>query len=227
MARFVDPTVAAERRRAIAEGLRTVLKPDSLEDALLHWDTDYAERKPHAVADYVEAVALRLKLSSKERLAARMAVMSSVLKTLQSPRTPASASTRRVTASTAPASPPTSMSPAMVVFAHMAEMMMLNLRRRGPSVQQSFLDALRAQLNHADSQLVLHLPTLMRWAAGMADLPPMNGVNEHGLSRLLHLIYVSVAQTLGPVPADTLLTLAVQQAEQLPAATRFPPRRML
>jgi hypothetical protein len=234
VARFVDPAVAAERRRAIGIGLQAALGQDDTENALLLWDTGYAEIKPHAVADFVEAVATQFKLGSNERLKLRMSVMHAVLTSLQSRPAAANGSlngaSRPVAAPATPQPAPRpdmNPQPGVSVFVHMAERMLAGVRRHGGAVHRNFLDALRQQLNHAESPLPLQLPALMRWATDLAPVPAFGGYSDHGLAHLLHLIYVSAAQTLGPVAADTLLTQAVVQAEQLPEAARFPPRRLL
>jgi hypothetical protein len=53
------------------------------------------------------------------------------------------------------------------------------------------------------------------------DLPPK------GLAELVHVLYVALCETLGPVDADQVLTRAVKQAELVPAARSFSPKQFL
>ncbi|MGY0196136.1 hypothetical protein ACWA7J_13825 [Leptothrix sp. BB-4] len=47
------------------------------------------------------------------------------------------------------------------------------------------------------------------------------------LGELVHLFYVALCEALGPVDADQVLTRAVREAEQVPAAQRHSPRLFL
>jgi hypothetical protein len=52
-------------------------------------------------------------------------------------------------------------------------------------------------------------------------------LNPKGLSELVHVMYVALCETLGPVDADQVLTRAVKQAELVPAARSFSPKQFL
>jgi len=90
---------------------------------------------------------------------------------------------------------------------------LLRGRRLPPDLQQALVIALDSLQPDAD-------PALLRqaWRLG---LPPA-GLAEH-----LTLVYVALCEALGPVHADQVLTQAVRQAEQHPAARLFSPRRLL
>jgi hypothetical protein len=47
------------------------------------------------------------------------------------------------------------------------------------------------------------------------------------LAELVHLLYIALCENLGPVDADRVLTAAVQQADRLPEARRYSPRKFL
>jgi len=90
---------------------------------------------------------------------------------------------------------------------------LLRGRRPPPELQQALVIALDSLQPDAD-------PDLLRraWRLG---LPPA-GLAEH-----LTRVYVALCEALGPVHADQVLTQAVRQAEQQPAARLFSPRRLL
>jgi len=50
---------------------------------------------------------------------------------------------------------------------------------------------------------------------------------EATLAELVNLTYVALCEALGPIDADRLLTEAVREAQRLPAARRFSPRRLV
>ena len=52
-------------------------------------------------------------------------------------------------------------------------------------------------------------------------------LNPKGLSELVHVLYVALCETLGPVDADQVLTRAVKQAELVPAARSYSPKQFL
>lgn len=50
---------------------------------------------------------------------------------------------------------------------------------------------------------------------------------EATLAELVNLTYVALCEALGPIDADRLLTEAVREAQRIPAARRFSPRRLV
>lgn len=67
---------------------------------------------------------------------------------------------------------------------------------------------------------------LLRGERGAAEL----ALSVHGevhRQALVHGYYLALCEVLGPVPADRLLSEAVRQAEQSPAAAHYAPRRLL
>ncbi len=117
--------------------------------------------------------------------------------------------------------------PAVLVFDALIAAALSEVRQRHAAELNDLRDSAVAGLD--GSRLGATPRNLVRAAwqrhaeAGAWRLP----LNTTELGELVHLFYVALCEALGPVDADQVLTRAVREAEQIPAAQRHSPRQFL
>jgi hypothetical protein len=117
--------------------------------------------------------------------------------------------------------------PAVLVFEALIAAALTDVRQRHPGELHDLRDSAVAGLD--GSRLAAQARGLVR-AAWQRHAEPgawrlQLGTQE--LGELVHLFYVALCEALGPVDADQVLTRAVREAEQIPAAQRHSPRQFL
>jgi hypothetical protein len=112
-----------------------------------------------------------------------------------------------------------------VFNALMSELLFLLL-----SQDQRRLPLIQAHFRREQERLSLSsggLEELTRWCAAREEQPFRNGLAREDMSRILHALYVWTCEAIGPSETDQLFGQALSVAEQLPEASRYPPRRLL
>lgn len=223
------------RRDAILVGLRASGFGDSQVTTALHiWDERFARERPAAIIEYMTETAQSLRLAPNQRHEMRMAIYQALLR-YDARRMPLPESVTMPSAPSAPSPKPSPerseaiaepRSPQQVI----AEALLHQLRHQCQWQDESTLSEVSACLRkEGPGQRATALSrNLGRWMVNGGSLPAdwLTGTIDE-LAEGLHLVYVAIAEALGPVLADRILTGAVQMAERLPEARSFPPSRLL
>ncbi|MDP4300977.1 hypothetical protein [Leptothrix discophora] len=117
--------------------------------------------------------------------------------------------------------------PAVLVFEALIAAALSDVRQRHPGDLHDLRDSAVAGLD--GSRLAAQARGQVRAAWQRHAEPgawrlPLGTVE---LGELVHLFYVALCEAIGPVDADQVLTRAVREAEQIPAARRHSPRQFL
>lgn len=117
--------------------------------------------------------------------------------------------------------------PAVLVFEALIAAAISEVRQRHPAELHDLRDSAVAGLD--GSRLGATPRNLVRsaWQRHAEPGAWRLQLSNQELGELVHLFYVALCEALGPVDADQVLTRAVREAEQIPAAQRHSPRQFL
>jgi hypothetical protein len=136
----------------------------------------------------------------------------------------------------APAPAPTPMPPAAApeapadqqVFAALITALLEGVRQSHAGTWDEFRQGALALLPELRSTPAVREVTRLAWASAEPSATRwLIAAPEATLAELVNLTYVALCEALGPIDADRLLTEAVREAQRIPAARRFSPRRLV
>lgn len=207
------------RRRAVYTALAAYFAGDELASFLVLWESRYAGQPSLALSEFICEVVKRSesKLEATRLYRELIAVMSGPSSALLAdpgvPVAPVSKGGRRVAALGPDAA-------ARPTFEALSELLFSQV----PTHQLGALRRFASEnLRNMPIEAALRL-RLRGWLEQGGALPQIALELEH-LRQLLSLIYIGLCEFLGPVPADQLLSQAVQQVELLHLTV--PPQRLL
>lgn len=218
----------ARRRQAIYLGLIATLNEQQAQQALSIWDTEYAQDRSTAIIDYVSEIATVLDLPPKVRHEVRMGLYQALLKYDAGRGTTGLDASQSIPASgAATASGSASQGPPhWVVFSFVINHLREGVQIDGAVSAQDFTYSLQQQARTSKLAAEDHA-AMVSWSRGDTQTTVFLKLREDDMARMVHTIYVAMAESLGPVAADRLLAGAVTAAEALPEARLFPARRFL
>jgi hypothetical protein len=213
-------------REALADGFRGLLGDADTQSALSLWDRSYAAGKPHALIEYVNEVAATLMLPTRQRHEIRMALYRALLTRGIDPTRNAGTAPRGAAPSSAPAGGGANASAAFRVFRSVVLDVFRGVGSAGATAERDFSQAIR---RHASAHKITDSGrmALEAWAAQLDDDGYFLRLSSGEYPGFAHLMYVAACEALGPVLADRVFSAAIGQAETLPEAAQFPPRRLL
>ncbi|MDT0496673.1 hypothetical protein RM530_04765 [Algiphilus sp. W345] len=203
-------TPRARRREALHQALVSVLGPDRAHTAIGLWEKLAAERGRMTVIELVNELAGPLQMDEGERHGLRMALYKSLD---AAPMQPGAAPPSKPTMAPTP--------PAFVVFQSMGESILKGMKLAPNPGWYDFTQLLTKHLPLATSAVV------RRWAIEGANLDALMSLAPPDYAAVIHGLYITACEAVGPVAADRLLTHAVSTAGALPEAAQFPPNRLL
>ncbi len=246
-----DSAEVIKRRRALLHGLRSLLTPQQAVGALCMWERDFAAGESpftglllytKSVCDFFGKVGRRKELHSA--LLAALFLQEDKL-----PEDP-TAEMRQVAAHfwhaqtlAEVAEPVTEIvaPPAKVEIAAPEPVVVPALNTTLSLLLRSLLSELSTYQPETCADCItfvcnvigqLGLPVSMNLAImnhlrSAEPAPLLGNIPGNKAANLVHLMYVWMAETLGPVLADRMLSVAVQTVERDPAASAYPVRQLL
>lgn len=222
----------ARRRQSVLNGLNSCLSAAQTEQAMHIWDRSYLNARSSAIIEFVVEVAARLDLPPRKRHEIRLAVYQALLAHGKVAQGKAAAA--QVSADQPPISPaggdalpaPESAPPAYTVFAAVLAAVLDDARAFGKAEFDEFCSRVSSSSRLAEIGDT-RAAALINWLRGRGQLRVFIDDSEGVLAASLHLLYVALAEALGPVPADRILARAITAGENLPEARQFAARRLL
>lgn len=225
----IDPAEAARRRRAVYTGLKPFMDEDQVMEALLVWEDRFADGPVYALHGFVSAICAQDALKSRHGEVYRSLMRAltvdehhlapdpkSLLRDYRAKRSP----------TPAPETPGASEDCAPVqIFLAMSERLLGQLEANDPERAFKIRVDVMDRLNELRLPTV-HAQTINRWLMQQGQEIPC-GLGATVLQELLHRLYVRACELFGPVAADRALASATREAQALPAARQFSPRRLL
>jgi len=218
-----DMEVEAEQDGRLREAVAGLLSGSKLERLLSLWRECRSRQQHCSVTQFVERVTQELQLDTIQAGQLRIKLFGAVLKRSAAPSRPV----------TKAAPPPAAVPPrkpvrspaqdaATQVFLGLVDALDSLARSRFPAQWSSLCTSLARRLSGLTS---VHEQLLRVDAAPAALVAEVH--DEAARQALVHHYYLALCEVLGPMPADRLLSSAVQRVEQQPAAARYPPRWLL
>lgn len=214
---------AAEQAGRLREVVGALLSGGQVERLLTLWRECQASQAHCSVPGFVDKVAHELQLDADLAGKLRTKLFAEVLArrpTVQRARVGRQAGTPA--ADPAPRAP---QDPGDVVFGALVAQLDALLRNRHGDRWAQLCAALVRQLR-AHPVASFQIGPLLRGDRAPSELA-VSVIDEVERQALVHSYYLALCEVLGPMPADRLLSDAVKQVEQLPAAARYTPRRLL
>ncbi len=113
-----------------------------------------------------------------------------------------------------------------IVFSRIIEGMRQQVKAAHPQQFSDFHAAVRTEI-----QELTVSPYVVQWVESVFNnvegTLTNSGLTEMHMSAVVHAFYNGVADAVGPVDADKVLTAAIAHAEQSPAAAQFSPKNFL
>lgn len=215
----------ARRRQSVLGGLSSCLSAAQTEQAMQIWDRSYQGARSSAIIEFVVEVAASLDLPPRKRHEIRLAVYQTLLAQGKVGAAAAAGSPPPADAAELPVSAEPA-SPAYTVFVAVLDAMLDDVRAAGQTEFNDFCTRVAASARLGaigDTRAA----ALFNWLRGRGRLQVFVDDPEPALAACLHLLYVAMAEALGPVPADRILARAITVGESLPEARRFAARRLL
>lgn len=129
-----------------------------------------------------------------------------------------------------PMAPPAAATPDLpahvLVFGSLMQAVLADIRQLHGAEMDDLRASAIATLDGARLSAQVRAAVREAWQRG-ADATWHIDLAPKGLSELVHVLYVALCETLGPVDADQVLTRAVKQAELVPAARSYSPKQFL
>lgn len=130
----------------------------------------------------------------------------------------------------APVAPPAPVIPDLpahvLVFGSLMQAVLADIRQLHGTEMDDLRASAIATLDGAKLSAQVRAAVRETWQRGI-DATWYIDLGPKGLSELVHVLYVALCETLGPVDADQVLTRAVKQAELVPAARSYSPKQFL
>jgi hypothetical protein len=212
---------AAEQAGRLREVVGTLLTGSQLDRLLSMWRECQASQAHCSVPGFVDRVASELQLGAELAGKLRMKLFAEVL----ARRSAVQRARVGAPVKVADAAPVPRADAASQVFAALIAQLDALLRNRYDARWSILCAALAGQLR-AMPVAGFQIGPLLRGERGPAELA-LTVTAEPGRQALVHAYYLGLCEVLGPMPADRLLSDAVKQVEQLPAAASYSPRRLL
>lgn len=225
-----DPT--ATRRRAVFSGLVPYLHGDDLYTALWLWQEKYSTGPAMALHRFIDEFACLIERRIRRSDVHRSLVAAMSKDAVELAPDPyadmlAYRERRLPAAKLAPVMTGEDIAPmpATVILEFVLRSLFSQLDEEFPLIT----DKLRRYLSQHLAAIDLALgpfTELSQWLSGLrAHLN--HAYTEANMRAVLHVVYVGGCEYVGPVQIDTLLAHAVDEAEHLPQAQHFEPRRLL
>lgn len=116
-------------------------------------------------------------------------------------------------------------SPAFVVFSTVGNRLIEQVQKMGYDELRNFTAAMQGYLKK--SSLPVHIAkSIVDWRY-QESLAYEENFSEKYYASVIHMFYMALCETLGPVDADAMLNDAINQANTLPEAQSYPPKRFL
>lgn len=226
------PDPVATRRRAVFTGLIPHLQGEDLYTALWLWQDKYSKGPAMALHRFINEVAGMVTYHVQRGDLHRslvVAMNNDALELAPDPYPDMIAYRERHLApaelSTIVAEEDGALTPATVILECVLQAVFHQLDEEFASAAEK----LRRYLSQHLASIGLELGAfseLSQWLSGLRT--HLSRVySETHMRALVHVVYVGAGQYLGPIYIDTLLAHAIEEAERLPEAAVFAPRRLL
>lgn len=114
-------------------------------------------------------------------------------------------------------------SPAFVVFSTVGDRLIAQVQRTGHREFQDFTVAMKDYLQ--ESSLPMQIAKyIVDWCT-QESLVCKEEFSEEHYANVIHIFYMALCEALGPVDADAMLNDAINQANLLPEAQSYPPKK--
>lgn len=115
--------------------------------------------------------------------------------------------------------------PEMVIFIEVGKRMIEGAQRVG---YKEFEDFTASVADHLQSSKLPDLAqqNLLNWCSHKGA-PVQGSINDKDLGKAINVFYIALCEAVGPAGADAILASAIRNAEKLPEARLFPPKRLL
>lgn len=216
----------ARRRQSVFGGLRSCLSAEQTEQAMQIWDRSYQGARSSAIIEFVVEVAARLDLPPRKRHEIRLAVYQTLLAHGKTVGTPPVGDVQPASAARGTLVAAVSVPPTYIVFAAVLDALLDDARAAGAAQFDEFCARVSSSLRLGEIGDA-RAAALINWLRGRGRLQVFVEDAESVLAASLHLLYVALAEAVGPVLADRILARAITLGENLPEARQFAARRLL
>lgn len=198
-----------------------------------YWEQQFSQRKMFRVSKFVEELVTNVGLLDEQRRKLSVALFADLARDeSELPEVPKvvqdAASPKTDEAVTSSASEPVNRGDsATVVFSYLLTRMVEQVSKKDPALLRDLKASVKEMLSeHCPEEPVRTL--VGRWAEDEFEPSLMpTGVAQSTMPQVVHLMYVSLCETLGPSQADRVLSRAKSAAEQLDQAEDFSPEQLL
>jgi hypothetical protein len=201
------------------------------------WRAKYAVRQLNGLVGFIDEMAQLFHLDQQRKQTLRMNLYRKISENKKTPQGQLSSSKNdsTVVAFNKPASKVYDAgesseeqvldSPSFVVFYTVGDYLIKHVQKIGSYEFQDFTAALEDYLKQSSlpTQIVHYV---LDWCA-QERLSYEAGCDEQHYAGVIHIFYMALCEALGPVDADIILNDAINQAELLPEAQSYPPKRFL
>lgn len=226
------PDPVATRRRAVFTGLIPHLQGADLYTALWLWQDKYSNGPAMALHRFINEFARMVTYDVRRsdlHLSLVMAMNKDVIELAPDPYPDMIAYRERHLPSakltTIATGDDSALTPATVILESVLQAVFHQLDEEFASPAEKLRRYLSQHLVSVGLELGAFIE-LSQWLSGLRSHLSRSYSEAH-MRALLHVIYVGGCQYLGPIYIDTLLAHAIEEAERLPEAVHFAPRRLL
>lgn len=210
------PMSVAQKRVAIAAGLRPYLQEDYLRDVMEYWEVHYSQQPAFALQRFLNDICNTALLRSQ-----RSHMLQSVIQSLSRPPED------RISDVAVVEPVPAAAAQDATVLLDSVQSLHDEQQAQQVACFEALMDALLARVSVPDAEQLrlyllehvdrvglpqTHIRAMRGWLTGQHHLPTLAFEQKH-LQKLVNLLYVGLCEYLGPTKADRALAAAVNQVE--------------